>query len=112
MQIDKVNSETENPEPRCQAGAYFRDLRLSKGLSQGDMAKLAGIKQYNFISQIEKGRKRVPPDAYVAYAKILGVDPREFVIKLMFYYDPLMYRMLFDAPEETKASSLGPTDGA
>jgi transcriptional regulator with XRE-family HTH domain len=87
---------------RTQAGSWLRDLRERRGLSQRDLAAQVGAEYYTFISQLETGRGRIPPDRYLAWAHALGVDKREFVRTLMSYYDPVTYSILFDAPTESK----------
>lgn len=87
-------------ELRKAAGAWLRDLRERRGLSQRDLANLVGADYYTFISQLETGRGRVPPDRYEAWAKALGVNTRMFVRKLLGYYDPITYRFLFEEEEE------------
>ena len=88
---------------RNQAGAWLRELRESRGLSQRELAQKVGAEYYTFISQLEHGRGRIPPDRYLAWADALGVDPREFVRGLMSYYDPVTYDIVFgnDPPAET-----------
>jgi transcriptional regulator with XRE-family HTH domain len=82
-------------ELRRHAGAWLRDLREKRGLSQRDLAAKVGAEYYTFISQLETGRGRVPPDRYAEWASALGVGPKYFVQKLMSYYDPVTYRFLF-----------------
>lgn len=80
---------------RREAGAWLRSLREEKGLSQREMARQIGVEYYTFISQIESGRGRIPPDRYEVWADTLGVDVRTFVKTLMRYYDPVTHRLLF-----------------
>jgi transcriptional regulator with XRE-family HTH domain len=89
---------------RHQAGSWLRDLRERRGLSQRELAAQVGAEYYTFISQLETGRGRIPPDRYLAWAHALGVDKREFVRTLMSYYDPVTYSILFDEPMESKPS--------
>ena len=84
---------------RRTAGAWLRSLRESRGFSQRHLAELVGTEYYTFISQLELGRGRIPPDRYINWASALDVDPKEFVKHLMKYYDPITYRILFDATE-------------
>ena len=83
-------------ERRNQAGIWLRKLRKSRGLSQQKLAALVGAEYYTFISQLETGRGRIPPDRYLIWAHALEIDKREFVRTLMSYYDPVTYRILFD----------------
>jgi transcriptional regulator with XRE-family HTH domain len=80
---------------RGKAGRWLRELREKRGLSQRELAQLVGAEYYTFISQLEHGRGRIPPDRYLVWAKALGVEPREFVLQLMSHYDPLTYDIMF-----------------
>jgi transcriptional regulator with XRE-family HTH domain len=81
---------------RRDAGQWLKHLREVRGLSQRDLADKVGVEYYTFISQVESGRGRIPPDRYRLWADALGVPARDFVRKLMRYYDPVTYRILFD----------------
>ena len=83
-------------ELRRDAGHWLKQLREAKGLSQRDLAEQVGVEYYTFISQVESGRGRIPPDRYRDWASALGVPAREFVTKLMRFYDPVTYRILFE----------------
>jgi len=89
---------------RNQAGSWLRELRERRGLSQRELAAQVGAEYYTFISQLETGRGRIPPDRYLAWAHALGVDKRDFVRTLMSYYDPVTYGILFDEPMENKSA--------
>ena len=89
-------------ELRREGGRYVRELREARGLSQRQLAALIGVEFYTFVSQIETGRGRIPPDSYRIWADALGLDVREFVQTLMQFYDPVTHRILF-IPEETAA---------
>src|SRR5262249_30454321 len=92
---------------RDQAGVWLRELRERRGLSQRELAARVGAEDYTFISQLETGRGRIPPDHYLIWAHALGIDQREFVLNLMAYYDPVTYRILFDqASESQQADTL------
>jgi transcriptional regulator with XRE-family HTH domain len=89
-------SDDEVGKLRRDAGQWLKCLREEQSLSQRDLAEKVGVEYYTFISQVESGRGRIPPDRYRAWAKALSVPTREFVIKLMRYYDPVTYRILFE----------------
>jgi transcriptional regulator with XRE-family HTH domain len=80
---------------RREVGSWLRELREKRGLSQRELAQKVGAEYYTFISQLEHGRGRIPPDRYLLWADALGVDPREFVRGLVSYYDPVTYNILF-----------------
>lgn len=82
-------------ELRRGGGRYVRDLREAAGLSQRQLAAKIGVEFYTFVSQIETGRGRIPPDSYQLWADALGVDVRAFVQELMRYYDPVTHGILF-----------------
>jgi transcriptional regulator with XRE-family HTH domain len=96
---------------RHRAGTWLRELREQRGLSQRELAAQVGTEYYTFISQLETGRGRIPPDRYLAWAHALGVDKREFVRTLMSYYDPVTYSILFDQPTESKPART-PVNGS
>ncbi|GJE31320.1 helix-turn-helix domain-containing protein [Methylobacterium oxalidis] len=82
---------------RREGGRFLKELRETRGLSQRQLAQLVGAEYYTFISQLETGRGRIPPDRYRAWAEALGVDVRHFVQTLMRFYDPMTYDILFGA---------------
>ncbi|PSO24164.1 helix-turn-helix domain-containing protein [Bradyrhizobium sp. MOS002] len=92
-------SSPEVAELRREAGLYLKDLREKRGLSQRQMAEKVGGSYYTFISQLESGRGRIPPDRYLVWADVLGVKADVFVRNLLRYYDPVTYTILFGANE-------------
>ena len=91
--MDKVGARKK----RIEAGAYIKKLRLAHDpkLTQRALADKLNLSYYTFISQVETGTARVPPESQVAWAKALGVDPQEFAKKLLSCYDPHTYKALF-----------------
>ena len=89
-------SDTAVLELRQRAGRWLKELREGRGLSQRNLADLVGAEYYTFISQLEAGRGRIPPDRYRDWASALGVDPRVFVKTLMQFYDPVTYEIVFE----------------
>lgn len=81
---------------RRDAGRWLRELREASGLSQRELAALVGVDHHTFISQLEAGRGRIPPERYEVWALALQMEPRILVQGLMRYYDPIAYRILFD----------------
>jgi transcriptional regulator with XRE-family HTH domain len=92
-------SDPDVQELRRAGGTWLRGLRERCGLSQRELARLVGAEYYTFISQLETGRGRVPPDRYRLWASALKVDPKLFVKRLLSYYDPITYDILFNDPE-------------
>jgi len=93
-------SGTDVTKLRQEAGRWLKSLRETAGLSQRDLAREVGVDYYTFISQIEAGRGRIPPDRYKAFATALGIDVVFFVRRLMSYYDPVTYHLLFERESE------------
>ena len=91
---------------RQEAGLWLKQLREARGLSQRDLANLVGVDYYTFISQIESGRGRIPPDRYAVFSRSLGVDPAVFVRTILKYYDPVTHELLFPQPLPIPANSL------
>lgn len=82
---------------RRDAGRWLKERREAAGLSQRELAGLVGTQYYTFISQLELGRGRIPPDRYRAWAKALKLDLKSFVQTMLKFYDPVTYGILFDS---------------
>lgn len=80
---------------RREGGRWLKELREASGQSQRQLATKVGADYYTFISQLETGRGRIPPDRYVEWAEALGVPEKAFVTNLLRYYDPITYEILF-----------------
>ncbi|HYD38514.1 MAG TPA: helix-turn-helix transcriptional regulator [Allosphingosinicella sp.] len=80
---------------RREGGRWLKELREGAGLSQRQLAAKVGADYYTFISQLETGRGRIPPDRYREWAEALAVEPRDFVRELLRFYDPITYDILF-----------------
>jgi len=89
-------SDPDVQELRKAGGHWLRELRERRSLSQRDLARLVGAEYYTFISQLETGRGRVPPDRYRVWAAALNVEPHDFVRQLLSFYDPETYAILFE----------------
>jgi transcriptional regulator with XRE-family HTH domain len=94
MQIAKA--ETQSKQLRKQAGSWLKELRGRAGLSQIQLAAMLGFKYYTFISQVENGFGRVPVESMEAWALALGADPTDFAKHLLSFYEPELYRLLFE----------------
>ena len=104
-------TSSEAVELRREAGRWLKRLREQRGLSQRQMAAAIGAEYYTFISQIEAGRGRIPPDRYGMWAEALGIEPRALVRTLLRYYDPVTYAALFGEEELGGAApSMAPSD--
>lgn len=94
MQFAKAAPEAR--ELRRQAGAWLKEQRVRAGLSQIELAQRLGLKYYTFVSQVENGFGRVPTESMEAWARALGIDPSSFARRLLSFYDPELYRLLFE----------------
>ena len=81
---------------RRDAGRWLKELREARGLSQRQLATQVGVEYYSFVSQLETGRGRIPPDRYRIWAEALAISPRDFVVNLMQFYDPVTYAIIFE----------------
>jgi transcriptional regulator with XRE-family HTH domain len=101
-------SEPEAQMLRREAGRWLKQKREERDFSQRQLAEMLGIEYYTFISQLETGRGRIPPERYVDWANALGIEPKEFVYSLMRYYDPVTFAILFgDADKDTLGKDFG-----
>jgi transcriptional regulator with XRE-family HTH domain len=94
MKIAKVESQSK--KLRKQAGDWLKELRVRAGLSQVELADELGFKYYTFVSQVENGFGRLPVDSMEAWARALNVDPSEFAKRLLSFYEPELYRLLYE----------------
>src|SRR4051794_13909885 len=85
---------------RREGGQWLKSLREARNLSQSQLAAKLGSDHYTFISQVESGRGRIPPDRYGDWAIALGVPGYEFTRELLRYYDPPLFDMLFGLREK------------
>ena len=60
------------------------------------LAERLGYKYYTFISQIENGFGRLPTDSMEPWARALRVNPSHFAKKLISFYEPELYRLLYE----------------
>ena len=103
-------SAKETQDLRQEAGLWLRELREKAGLSQRDLATAIGAEYYTFISQLETGRGRLPPDKYEVWAKAVGISTYDLVKRLMRYYDPVTFDILFGDEVAEPVVSAGPSD--
>ncbi len=92
-------------ELRREAGRWLKQRREELGLSQRELAALVGTEYYTFISQLETGRGRIPPERYRVWAGALQMDAREFVRIILRYYDTLTYEILFEDGQGSATAS-------
>ncbi|WFE89789.1 helix-turn-helix transcriptional regulator [Roseibium porphyridii] len=88
-------SREEAKQNRRAAGAYIKELRLKRGLTQKELSKLLGLEYYTMISGVENGSNRIPPEALADWAKALRVKPRDFAKRLLSHYEPRYFEALF-----------------
>ena len=94
--VGSEQSISDTQELRIAAGLWLKEIREAAGLSQRELARMLDLEYYTFISQLENGRGRVPTNKYRDYARAVGVDEKVFVKKLLMFYDPISYEILFD----------------
>jgi transcriptional regulator with XRE-family HTH domain len=73
---------------RADAGQYLKQCRKTAGLTQKELADLLSLKYYTFISQVENGQGRLPPNLWVKTAKAVDVEVVQFALQLLEFYDP------------------------
>jgi transcriptional regulator with XRE-family HTH domain len=82
---------------RQQAGRWLKGAREAAGLTQAELAERVGLRYYTFVSQVESGLGRLPVETQGAWAQALGLEPGEFARTLLRYYEPELFRLLFDS---------------
>ena len=86
---------------RREGGRWLKERREKLGLSQRQLAHRVGAEYYTFISQLETGRGRIPPDRYEDWAHALEIPGRDFVREILRYYDPITHDLLFPHNSES-----------
>jgi transcriptional regulator with XRE-family HTH domain len=82
---------------RKRGGSWLKETREKAGLSQRELAKELNLPYYTFISQVENGGARIPPELYEAWATALKVPISDFVHTMLVHYDPIIFDLLFPA---------------
>lgn len=90
------NSTVDALALRRDGGRWLKDRRERAGLSQRQLAELIDVEYYTFVSQLETGRGRIPPEKYGLWASAVGMLPRDFVLSILPFYEPLTYKILFE----------------
>ena len=80
-------------------GKWLKERREAVGLSQRDLANEVGLPYYTFISQVELGTARIPPEHYLVWATALKLPVANFVRTMLKYYDPVIFDLLFSRGE-------------
>lgn len=101
-------SAPETPQLRKAAGRLLKTLRERAGHSQSSFSAAIGVPDKTFVSQIENGRRRLPPDQVRLWAAILGVEGRDLMLMLMRFYDPEGFALIFENDEQIFDGSAFP----
>jgi transcriptional regulator with XRE-family HTH domain len=82
-------------DARKDAGNWLKKLRTDAGITQLDLARACGYEYVSFMSQIEAGKGRIPPEKYETFAKAYKVDPKWFAQNYLRFTDRYMFKLLF-----------------
>src|SRR3954468_5327280 len=93
-------SAPETQELRREAGKLLKHLREKAGHSQRSFSAEIESPSYTFVSQIETGRSRVPPNQIRVWANAYDIEARSFLQMIMRYYDPESFAVLFEQEPE------------
>lgn len=96
FQGSEHTADDKRQDLRLQAGAWLKSAREEAGLSQRELAENVGALYYTFISQIEGGKGRLPAERYEAWARALNISPRDFAVRMLSFYEPSTYELIFD----------------
>jgi transcriptional regulator with XRE-family HTH domain len=80
---------------RREQGAYLASLRKNANLTQAEVARALGFMWPAVVGDTEQGRSSLAPEHYVAYARLVGVDPKEFVQTILRWHNPWAWAVLF-----------------
>lgn len=69
---------TDKEKERAQRfGAYIRNLRIARGMTQQELADRCGYSHRATVSAVEKGKNDIAFDKLPALSAALGVDAKE-----------------------------------
>jgi transcriptional regulator with XRE-family HTH domain len=91
----QAHDSEELKDARKETGAWLKKLRKDAGITQLAVAQACGYEYVSFMSQIEAGKGRIPPEKYECFAEAYGVDPQWFAKNYLRLTDPYMFKMLF-----------------
>ncbi len=74
---DGTLRDEEGEHDRLVAGRALRALRVRLGLRQREVAERAGVWPH-YLSQIERGHRRVSWETVARLLRAMGVQPRDF----------------------------------
>lgn len=95
LQVEEASKDIE-PDLRKEGGLWLKRRREEVGLSQRELAQALGLKFYSFISQVENGRTRVPPELLRPWAEALQMPVKNFARMMLRHFDPVLFSALFD----------------
>jgi transcriptional regulator with XRE-family HTH domain len=96
-----------NKSLRQEAGRWLKAAREAAGLTQAELAERCGLRYYTFVSQVESGLGRVPIETQDAWARALGLPPRDFARTLLRFYEPELFRLLFQDEDASAGRAAG-----
>lgn len=88
---------------RREAGRWLSAQREKAGITQAQVADQVGYRYYTFVSQVEGGHGRVPSEHFELWAQAVGVPSQEFARKLLSFYEPEVYRLLYPGSDGEQA---------
>ena len=87
---------TNNARPeRVKLGNWMKTRREELGLTQNDLAKLLNYEYYTYISAIESGKGRIPPEKYEAFAKALKMPALDLYKIILRHEDPYGFKIAY-----------------
>lgn len=63
------------PRPRSRLGVELRRLRMSRGLSQRELARLVGLSSHSNFGDYERGTRIPPKGILTCCERVLGISP-------------------------------------
>jgi hypothetical protein len=96
----QAHGSKELKDARKKTGEWLKKLRINAGITQLELARACGYEYVSFMSQIEAGKGRIPPEKYEIFAKSYKVSNVWFGRNYLHLTDPYMFEMLFGSNRE------------
>lgn len=76
---------------RKRFGRWLKEVRVTAGLTQLDVAAALDYAYPTTVSQIERGASALPPGELFRWAEAIKMSPQEVAEKYLYFIEPFLY---------------------
>ncbi|MDJ0684709.1 MAG: hypothetical protein QNJ84_08415 [Alphaproteobacteria bacterium] len=93
--MSEIRAIASTAAPWGRGGAWISHLRRSSEITLRECAEQIGAPSVRWAEDVEAGLRPVPSSMYAAYAKVFGLDLRDFAATCLRHYDRKAFEALF-----------------